>query len=63
MTNLLIELMDATSSREIDRIIEQNIDRIESTQRTYLCRAANKAKLRIARINSMKKQSYKTQLN
>ena len=63
MTNLLIELIDATSSREVDRIIEQNIDRIEANQRTYLCRAANKAKLRITRINAMKKQSWKAQLS
>lgn len=63
MINLIIKLTDATSCREVDMIVEQNISEINPFNRTFFCRFANNAKRRIVRINREKKESFKDILN
>lgn len=49
MTTLLIKLMDAKSQRDIDKVIEQNICKVNPFNRKFLCSEANQAKRRINR--------------
>jgi len=61
--NLITQLIDATTLREVDRIVENNIFLIPGNQRAKLSQYANNAKRRIYRIEREKKESYKNILN
>ena len=63
MMNLITQLIDATTLREVDRIVENNIFLIPGNQRSKLSQYANNAKRRIYRIEREKKESYKNILN
>ena len=63
MTTILINLSEATTGRQIDHIVEFNIERLSESNRNFLCQMANSAKKRIKRVNNEKKLSWQTQLN
>jgi hypothetical protein len=63
MTTILLQLSDATTGRECDRIVEQNIKSLSSRERIFLSRAVNNAKRRIKTVSNEKRKSYKLQLN
>lgn len=63
MTNLISQFLDATDCRQVDRIVENNILKIDPTQRQHLCHFANRAKMRIQRISRMKKETWKELMN
>jgi hypothetical protein len=63
MTNLLINISEATTGRQIDKLIESNIERLSESNRNFLCQIANSAKKRIKRVNNEKRKSYKNQLS
>ena len=63
MTTILLQLSDATTGREVDKLVEQNIKSLSSRERIILNRAVNDAKRRIKIINNEKNKSYKLQLN
>jgi hypothetical protein len=63
MTTLLINLSEAVTGRECDKIVESNIERLNESNRNFLCQMANSAKKRIKRINNEKKLSWQSQLN
>jgi hypothetical protein len=63
MINLIIQLSEITTCREVDKIVESNIENLNETNRNFLCHMANSAKKRITRINREKKESYKDILN
>lgn len=60
MTAIIIQLSEATDCREVDRIVEQNID---SPNRDFLCKFANNAKRRIMRVQREKTKSFTNRLN
>jgi hypothetical protein len=47
MLNLFNQIIEATDARTVDRIVENNIFKINENQRSFLCQIANKAKIRI----------------
>lgn len=57
---LLIECNDA---REVDRIVDRTLWKINVNERSKLCNAANRAKIRIHRIAMEKKKSFFDLLN
>jgi hypothetical protein len=63
MTTILLQLSDATTCREIDKLVEQNIKSLSSRERIFLNREVNDAKRRIKIVNNEKRKSYKLQLN
>jgi hypothetical protein len=63
MTTILLQLSDATTGREVDKLVEQNIKSLSSRERIFLSREANNAKRRIKIVNNEKRKSYKLQLN
>jgi hypothetical protein len=63
MTTILLQLSDATTGRECDRIVEQNIKSLSSCERIFLNRAVNNAKRRIKIVNNEKRKSWQNQLN
>jgi hypothetical protein len=64
MTELFLKLAEATDCREVDRIVEENIDRLPNPFNTgFLCKFANNAKRRILRIQREKRKSFINQLN
>jgi hypothetical protein len=53
MTDIITQISDAQTCREVDRIVEQNIDRMYKTQPfnvKWLLRFAGNAKRRILRL-------------
>jgi len=57
ISDLLIQIIDAVHPRTVDRLIEENIDRIEDRHdRNMLCKMANKSKARI--IKRMRKPIF-----
>jgi hypothetical protein len=63
MTDLLNQLIEATDSRTVDRIIEKNIWKVDAKNRTFFCLFANRSKRRIQRVNAEKTKSWKVELN
>lgn len=63
MNNLLEQLCDATDCRTVDRIVEQNIYKLNQFQRSHFTIFANRAKRRIMIVNAEKKKSFINQLN
>lgn len=64
MTDLIIQLSEATAGRTVDRIVEQNINQLrDPLSRIFFCRFANSAKIRINRIKREQKKSYFDLLN
>jgi hypothetical protein len=63
MLTILTELMEATTQKECDKIVDKYMDIVSDTQRYELCRWANNAKRRINRIDREKKKSFETLLN
>jgi hypothetical protein len=63
MTTILLQLSDASSGRECDRIVEQNIKSLSSRERILLNRAVNSAKRRIKTVSNEKRKSWQNQLN
>jgi len=63
MTPILINLSEASTGRQIDHIVEFNIERLSESNRIFLCQMANSAKKRIKRVNNEKRKSYKLLLN
>ena len=63
MTTILLSLSEAKSGRQIDHIVESNIERLSESNRNFLCQMANSAKKRIKRVNNEKRLSYKLLLN
>jgi hypothetical protein len=63
MTTILIDLSEASTGRQIDHIVESNIERLNEPNRNFLCQMANSAKVRIKRVNNEKKLSWQSQLN
>jgi hypothetical protein len=63
MTTILLQLSDAKTGREVDKLVEQNIKSLSARERIFLNRAVNNAKRRIKIINNEKHKSYKLQLN
>ena len=60
MTELIIKLSEATTQREVDRIVEQNIDRLKNPfNERFFCRFSNNAKRRINRITREARKSFK----
>jgi len=55
--------MSAKSQREIDSIVEQNIEHINPFNRKFFCSEANNAKKRINRIRREAKKSFINQIN
>lgn len=49
MTTLLIKLMESKSQRDIDKIIEQNICKVNPFNQKFFCSEANQAKRRMMR--------------
>ena len=54
MTPILINLSEASTGRQIDHIVEFNIERLSESNRNFLCQMANSAKKRIKRVNNEK---------
>lgn len=54
MTNLIIQFMEATTTREVDRIVEQNIEAMNPFNREFICKFANNAKRRIKTLQREK---------
>ena len=63
MLGLITQIIEATSCREVDRIVDVNLLKISPYSRATLCNFANRAKMRITRIERMKKETWKEQLN
>lgn len=63
MMTLLTQIIEATDCRTVDRIIEQNILKVDASARAFLCQFANRGKRRIQRVNAEKKESFKNELN
>jgi hypothetical protein len=63
MISIITELLDATTQREVDKIVDKYLYQIPGCQRSKLCQFANNAKRRIVRIERLKKDSWKEQLN
>ena len=63
MTPILIDISEAVTGRECDKIVESNIERLSESNRNFLCQMANSAKKRIKRVNNEKRLSYKLLLN
>jgi hypothetical protein len=64
MTAIIIQLSEATDCRTVDRIVEENIDRLPNPFNIgFLCKFANNAKRRILRIQREKRKSFINQLN
>jgi hypothetical protein len=63
MLNLFTQIIEATDQRTVDRIVEKNLLEIPNNQRSFLCQIANKAKIRIYRVESEKKKSWSNQNN
>jgi len=63
MITILLQLSDATTGREVDKLVEQNIKSLSSRERIFLNRVVNNAKRRIKIVNNEKRKSYKLQLN
>lgn len=63
MTNLIVQLAEIRDSRSVDRLIEKNIQRLTEPDRNFLCRLANLAKIRIARVKREQKRYFINQLN
>lgn len=64
MTAIIIQITEATDCRTVDRIVEQNIDRLPNPfNRGFLCKFANNAKRRILRVQREKRKSFLNLLN
>ncbi len=64
MVDLYIQIAEAQNTREVDRIVERNIDRLPNPfNRIFFCRFANNAKKRIIRIKREAKKKWHLQLN
>ena len=63
MNNLFILLSECTKSRDVDRIVEENIAGLNESDSKAFCRMANLAKRRINRIRREAKISYMNLLN
>lgn len=63
MLLIISELMEATTQRECDRIVEKYMDMLSPNQRSKLCLWANRSKQRINRIDREKRKSYSDLLN
>ncbi len=61
MTDLFTQIIEATDARTVDRIVENNIFKINENQRSFLCQIANKAKIRIY-INKKEKANKITEI-
>lgn len=59
MTELVITLSECTNLREVDKLVEDNLLRLNPFNRTWFCRFANRAKIRIARVQREAKKSFK----
>lgn len=60
MLNLYLQLSDAKSYREIDKIVTDNILTLDDEQRLFFCRWANNAKRRILRAKNAMNEEFKT---
>ena len=63
MLDLFTQLIEATTQREIDLIVEKNIFSIPGNLRAKLCQFANRSKRRIYLIDREKKKSFGELLN
>lgn len=63
MTELILKLSEATDMREVDRIVETNIFRLNPFNRRFFCRFANNAKRRIYRVRHEALKSFNVQKN
>jgi hypothetical protein len=63
MNNLLTQIIECNDQRTIDRIVDNNIYKLNQFQRSHLTIFANNAKRRIFRINAEKKLSHANYLN
>jgi len=61
--SLTEQLMNCNDAREVDRIVENNIMRLDPTDRQRLTIMANKSKKRIITVQREKKLSWKPNLN
>lgn len=61
--NIITQFMEATTQREVDKIVEKYMDLLSPNQRCKLCQWGNNAKRRINRIDREKKESFKNILN
>jgi hypothetical protein len=60
MTDLIIQLSEATDGRTVDRIVEQNINKLRDPfDRMFFCRWANNAKRRINRVKRETNKSFR----
>jgi hypothetical protein len=53
MTHLINQIMESTTSRNVDKIVEDNIEGLNPFNRIFLCAFANKAKRRIIQLRRM----------
>lgn len=60
MTSIILQLSESTSCSDVDRIVEQNISRLNPFNRAFFCKFANNAKRRIMRVQREAKKSFET---
>jgi hypothetical protein len=63
MTTILLSLSEASKGRQVDHIVESNIERLSESERIFINDLANDCKVRIKRVNNEKRKSYKLLLN
>ena len=63
MIDLTTQLLEAKDCREVDRIVENNIWKLNPICRSRLCQMANHSKARIMRVEREKKKSWENTLN
>jgi hypothetical protein len=55
MTSLIIKISEAKTSQELDKIVTDNIKKVQTMDMIYLCKCANLAKIRIYRNRKVAK--------
>ena len=63
MNYLFSQIISATDARTVDRIVEQNLLKINFNERSHLTMIANRAKKRIHLVETEKKKSWSDKLN
>jgi len=63
MTTILLGLSEAPTGRQVDHIVEFNIERLSESERIFINDLVNDCKVRIKRVNNEKRKSWQTQLN
>jgi hypothetical protein len=63
MNYLFAQIIEATDARTVNRIVENNISKINDNEKYHLTMIANRAKKRIHLVEVEKKLSWSDKLN